>query len=270
MVTKTASRIGVGLAVVLALVPLAGGASFTLSDEALMSLDWNLQDYYGNPVKARILERRDIPGWGVEFDIFYPGATGLDSTFYAISSSRGGSGSLVGLDVSPYAKYELMITLKYINGRRSMNAGDRVIVGAIIGPFGSSRYGFRPYSIDLNSSTSDPECVQAYTDVKTAQLSLVGFTAYLFPFENNHWNPSGTTLTLLVQPASGAVQLYPKPRQVKLEQFARFAAAWMRTECIWPGRCGGGDLNEDGVVNGEDLLLFATYWLNEMPVGWGL
>ena len=208
-----------GLAIVLLSISAAGGASFTLSDAALMSLDWNEQDYYAQPLKARILERRDIPGPGVEYDIFFPSSIGMDRCLTCISSWRGGSGALVGLNVSMYATYDLLFTLKSVNGGQSTNEGDWVTVGAMIGPFGTSSGAYRPFMLDTNPSDWLPDYVAAWTDVKTSQLKIIGFTLGLMPQTNNHWNPQGTTLTLLVQPAPGAVQLFPRPRQVTLEKF---------------------------------------------------
>ena len=180
MVIKTASQIGIGLAVVLALVPLAGGVSFTLSDAALMSLDWNFQHYYVQEVKARILERRDIPGPGVEFDILYPSASGLDRCFFALSSSRGGWGTLLWNDVGVYARYELLITLKAVNGGRTIHEGDSLVVGENIETKGTP-VPYRPFHLDFDANSEFPESILAYMEVEGRRLLNVGFVASLVP-----------------------------------------------------------------------------------------
>ena len=262
MVTKTALQIVVGLMVVFLSVPPVGGASFTLSDAALMSLDWNQQDYYGGPIRSRILERRDIPGPGVEFDIFFAGNTGNNGLFFADSSSKGGSGALIGQNISAYNSYDQVFTLLSVNGQPTTNEGDYIAVGAEISLLNSTS-GYRPYGLDLRSGTSYPNQVLAQTNSNDTQIRLVGFTVYLLPFTNNHWSPSGTTLTLLVAPAPGTDPLYPKPVTVTLEKFSRFAAAWLQEDCIWPGSCGGGDWNADGYVDLSDFAILSEHWMRD-------
>jgi hypothetical protein len=48
---------------------------------------------------------------------------------------------------------------------------------------------------------------------------------------------------------------------VDFADFAAFALNWRKNNCIHPGWCMGTDLNTDGYIDVQDLLLFAEYWL---------
>ncbi|UCC98734.1 MAG: hypothetical protein JSW66_02330 [Phycisphaerales bacterium] len=48
---------------------------------------------------------------------------------------------------------------------------------------------------------------------------------------------------------------------VGLADFAVFALYWGATDCSESGQCEGTDLDADGDVDGNDLALFADYWL---------
>jgi hypothetical protein len=48
---------------------------------------------------------------------------------------------------------------------------------------------------------------------------------------------------------------------VDFADFAVFASQWQLTDCNDPNWCEGTDLDTDGNVNSDDLILFAEYWL---------
>lgn len=48
---------------------------------------------------------------------------------------------------------------------------------------------------------------------------------------------------------------------VNFADFAALVSNWPENNCIYPGWCMGTDLNKDGYINLQDLLLFAEYWL---------
>lgn len=86
----------------------ASHATFTLSDEDLMALDI----ITSNPREASILDRRDVHGPGVEFDIFLPPG---DATITCISSKRR------SVDNIKYKDYGLSVTLLKIDNQTSGN-----------------------------------------------------------------------------------------------------------------------------------------------------
>lgn len=46
-----------------------------------------------------------------------------------------------------------------------------------------------------------------------------------------------------------------------LEDLAVFAASWQGVDCFWYNNCEGADMNYDGNVDPQDLMLFAARWL---------
>lgn len=48
---------------------------------------------------------------------------------------------------------------------------------------------------------------------------------------------------------------------IDLDDFAFFAAQWLRTDCALPGWCGGTDMDYSGAVGPGDLLAFSADWL---------
>jgi len=80
------------------------------------------------------------------------------------------------------------------------------------------------------------------------------------------WNPSGTTVTLLVEPVSGDVTIpgpailvdFNQDGKVDLKDFSKFAKYWLADEPwvdIAPAPYG------DGIVDYKDLAVLADYWL---------
>lgn len=205
------------LALALALSTTTAKASnFTLSDSGLMSLDWYLP--WG--LQGAIVDQRDIPEPGIEFDIHYPSIESPYPAVYYVSWKDGGAGSLVGFDISMYNNFELKFTLVSIDGVSAPDTGGTLTVGALIN-FGST-HGFQPKGIDFLSNTSYGTTAISSTSTDADQISIIGFTAYIPSSWKAGWNPSGTTVTLLVEPAPGAVAI-PEPATLLLLGFGGLA-----------------------------------------------
>ena len=68
--------------------------------------------------------------------------------------------------------------------------------------------------------------------------------------------------TVYAEPIS--INLTMTPAQgTNLEDLAVFAASWQGVDCFWNSNCNGADMNYDGSVDPEDLILFAARWLHE-------
>ncbi|MBI9017165.1 MAG: hypothetical protein JEZ07_07890 [Phycisphaerae bacterium] len=48
-----------------------------------------------------------------------------------------------------------------------------------------------------------------------------------------------------------------------LENFASFAGQWLMQDCLWSGDCEGADMNIDGTVDIQDMVLFFNRWLKD-------
>ncbi len=73
---------------------------------------------------------------------------------------------------------------------------------------------------------------------------------------------AGGTAVVYEAPATVAVTM-AAAAGINLEDLAVFAASWQGTECYWDGNCNGADMNLDGVVDTEDLILLAARWLKD-------
>jgi hypothetical protein len=180
------------------------GLSVTLNDIGLMSLDW----YAPGSVKNAVIDRRNTPGPGVEFDIHFPGIEPGQRSASCVSSKWGGSGLLIGTDISMYDNFQLKFTLVSVDSISKMGVGGVLGVGAIIN-FDSS-HGYQPKGIDLLSSTPYTASAISSTHTDAERISIIGFVAYIPPSMEAGWNPLGTTVTLWVQAAPGAVAI-PEP-----------------------------------------------------------
>ena len=189
------------------------GVNFTLSDGALMSLDWYNRNNYYPPPTATVLERRNTRGPGVEFDIHYPGNQAPDSSLECVSSKYGGAGTLVGIDISTYDNFELKFTLLSVNGIVPPPSAELyLIVGSIIDI--DSTWGFRPEVIGFAPDKPTTAISSTSTDVE--RIGMVGFTAYIpYWWPTNNWDPSGSTVTLRVELLPAAVAI-PEPATVWL------------------------------------------------------
>jgi predicted outer membrane repeat protein len=177
---------------------------FTLSDEGLMMLHVGTY-YYG--ATASIIAKRDVPEPGVEYEIHFPGVKPNDSTLEMVCDKFGDSNDpLVGVNVGKYDRFTLKFTLISIDGKTTSDAGGQLYVGAYVGCDGR-RGGFRPVCIGFGEN-AEPNAISA-TSFSGEILSNIGFAVYIG--DTNGWNSNGSTITLLVEPASGAVALPKTP-----------------------------------------------------------
>lgn len=184
------------------------GLNVTLSDAGLMALDWYLPSNLNS-----VIGRRDVPGPGVEFDLRFPSIESGEYGVSYVSCKYGGTGALVGIDISMYNKYELKFTLVSVDGVSTPGTGGVLGVGALINL--GTTWGFYPRGIDLLPSTSYGRSAISSTSIDADRTSIIGFIAYIPPSMEAGWNPSGTTVTLLVEPSPGAVTI-PEPVTVLL------------------------------------------------------
>jgi len=174
------------------MTPKASAMKLTLSDEGLMALDEYSKRNIG--LKATILEKRDIEGSGVEFDIYFPGNKHPDHSIYYFFSEHKLKEVFQGIDVASYDAFELKFTIISVHGNDSPDSGGILIVGSHIN--GS----YRPEAISLRESK--PKSSISTTRISTDRLSNVGFTAHMLTSQG--WDPNGTTVTLLIEPVLNA------------------------------------------------------------------
>ena len=240
----------------------AVAVNVTLSDAGLMLLDW-YEDAY---LPAVVVDRRDIPGPGVEFDIYFSIVEPGYKTVKCVSREGYGAGSLAGIDVSMYDAFELKFTLLAVDGINTPGIGGTLIVGALIGPYDDSLWAFQSQGVDFLPDTDYGTTAISSTPVRTNRISIIGFIAYIPSSMEGGWNPSGTTVTLLVEPVSGDVAIpglatlvdYNRDGKVDLKDFSKFAKYWLADEPwvdIAPAPYG------DGIVDYKDLAVLADYWL---------
>jgi hypothetical protein len=173
---------------------LAIAKNFTLSDNDLMLLDWHLNHHHA----AEVISKTDVEGPGVEFEIYFPDTNGPGRSIEYVSYKYNGEGSLTGINISAYDAFSLKFTLVSVNGSNSPKTGGYLVVGALL-DMGQS-YGFRPEDVSLK-----PQRNSAISTTKTKDsndISIIGFTAYLFKSEG--WDPNGSTIKLLVEAAPNA------------------------------------------------------------------
>jgi len=140
----------------------------------------------------------------VQFSIHFPSTNSLDSFRFQISDSHHGAGTLAGLDVNAYSNFVLKFTVLSIDGSAS---GSKLLeVGALIGPFHGSQWGFHPEITSLTGSY--PLSVVSTIAVTSATISDIGF--YTTEWPSGAWSAGPHDVTFLVQPADGAVQI-PEP-----------------------------------------------------------
>lgn len=182
----------------------AQATDFTLSDSAIMSLDYNLQDYYGPPITSTITSEQDIPGTGVQFNIHFPSTNSLDCFRFQVSDSTHGAGTLAGLNVSTYSNFVLKFTVLSIDG--STSASPFIEVGALIGPYEAAQWAFHPVITSLAGSY--PSTGISTISVTSATISDIGF--YTEEWPSWEWPAGPHDISLLVQPADGLIEL-PEP-----------------------------------------------------------
>jgi hypothetical protein len=184
----------------------AYGLTFTLSDDAIMALDFN-EGRIG--VISKIT---DVPGPGVRFDIVIHD-TRKDSLVWT-SSINGGQGILTGRDISMFDAFALKFTLLSARSTCSSGPVGPVIVGSMIT---QSHYlwDFNPEIIELNDQYNPASAVSAITTDGAGQINLVGFTCYIpYWLYDETGNIKGAILSILVEPAPDAVVMSSDPNEV--------------------------------------------------------
>ncbi len=221
----------IGLSVLILYPFAASGASFTLSDSAIMSLDYNYHSV-SSLYDGSILNITDVEGPGVEFDIKYSDPTHIQKfpDLFWISGIKGGSGALTGIDIHSYDAFALKFTLLSANGVSSSNAVGPIIVGAAINRADVTS-AFRPERIAINDPYT-PSSTTSVTTTDASQINLVGFICYIpywlydptGTYGPNPWDPTGATISLLVEPAPGAAVITPEPATLLLLAVGALAA----------------------------------------------
>jgi hypothetical protein len=126
----------------------ANATDFTLSDSAILLLDFNMDEFFVPPPTPTIRWTQDIPGASVEYQIHFLSPTNRDSFIYQVSDSNHGAGTLKRLNVSPYSNFDLKLTLVSIDG--SFSGSGLLSVGDVIGlPSIGTYYQCRPVEIGL-------------------------------------------------------------------------------------------------------------------------
>ncbi|NIP24866.1 MAG: hypothetical protein GWN67_10500 [Phycisphaerae bacterium] len=176
--------------------------ALTLSQQQLVSLDWN------NPGRggARITGKRIVPEQGVEFDIYFPSNSPGYCRVDYVSSGQGGMGALNGADIRGYETFTLMFTLVSINGQTAEEMKEKVVVGALIGLTGTGRFSdYKPVTLSLLLSEKS---TIATTPIQTNKIYEIGFHIHMLNPQD--WKPTGTVLTLRVDPV-GEAGIVPYP-----------------------------------------------------------
>jgi len=206
---------------ILVLCPFAVcGTTFTLSDSALMSLDYDYP-YYSNQ-SATITNITDVEGPGVRFDIMYPDPHYIRDQMpdlFWTSCIYGGNGTLTGIDISSFDAFALKFTLLSANGVSVPAATGPVIVGALIN-LSDATYAYRPEVIAFNDPY-EPASATSVTTLDVTQIEFIGFTChppYWWYDETlpNPWDPDGAIISLLVEQANDAVVITPEPATLLL------------------------------------------------------
>ncbi len=191
--------------VILSLSGVCAAEDFTLSDDALMTmLD---RTNYHVWAKSSIVDRRDRPGPGVEFDIYFPGTRTPENHLDCVSVAEDPSSLLFATDLRSFDAFTLKFTLLAVNGDPKAIHTGRLVVGAYIN--GS----YRPECVTLDKQTpvigrnnkrvADPNTAISRTTFKSSEIHSAGFTMHQLTSEG--WDPNGTTITFLIEPAPGAV-----------------------------------------------------------------
>jgi len=175
---------------------------FTLSDEGLMALNQINKHVWA---KSSIVERRDVSGPGVEFDIYFPGTKRGERNFECVVTKQNEPNNpLFASDLRVFDAFALKFTLLAVNEDTSPSNNDRLVVGAYINA------GYRPECVTLDPA--DTNTAVSRTLVGSDDVFSLGITTHMLSSEG--WDPNGTTITLLVEPAPGAIAIpkIPEPK----------------------------------------------------------
>jgi hypothetical protein len=171
---------------------------FTLSDEALMSLDvYQYGNPEGDPNLPRVIARRNIDGPGVEFDIYFPGDNERkdNNAIMYVSCIDRGKETLTHADVNGFDAFALKFTLVAVDGKSEVNAGGMLVVGAFING------AYRPECISFNQGD---EAIST-TMNGARKIHEIGFDVHKLSPEG--WSPEGNTVTIRIEAAPDAEML---------------------------------------------------------------
>ncbi|MHC4423189.1 MAG: hypothetical protein ACYS0C_10175 [Planctomycetota bacterium] len=176
--------------------PLPPSRTLTLSNEQLITLDFHGQRQIG----PKVVGKRDVPGPGVAFDIYFPSNKPGHRSINFVSSGEGGFGTLVGADVRDYKTFALKFTLVSVAGQSSADITQQLVVGPLIGPtLGGLLYDYKTVTLGL---AAEQKSSVVKMPINTYRLYQIGFHAHML--NPIGWNPDGTMVTLLLEPAEDA------------------------------------------------------------------
>lgn len=186
----------------------------TLGQPGLMSLDYY---HSSETLTARVIEKR-LSGEGVEFDIRFQGNTGSDSQMFYGSSVFGGAGSLVFTDLSSYDQFQINVELLAIENYTDTQAESfELWFSPMI--YDSASYKF--FNSELLSTSVGQNAATASMDIGllAAGDSANGDWIFEIGYEIHKDNPTvwpseDVTVTLLLSPTYGAVQIVPEPMSI--------------------------------------------------------
>ncbi|MHC4567771.1 MAG: hypothetical protein ACYTE3_18660 [Planctomycetota bacterium] len=168
----------------------------TLSSSQLIFLDWD-GPYASH---AKVVSRRIVGDSGAEFKIHFPSNQPGNRSIEVVSSGAGGRGRLVGLDVSDYKTFALKFTLVSIDGTPARDTTQEFAVGALIGPTVEGRVSAYE-TVTLSGAPGRTTAISS-TPVGKSKVYRIGIYARMVNPEN--WNPSGSTVTIRVEPIRNA------------------------------------------------------------------
>lgn len=182
----------------------------TLNKEGLMSLDF----YSSSILTPQVVAKRDA-GTGVEFDIQFPGSSGLDSQMFYASSIYGNTGSLVENDFSSFSCYQLTFTFVSIFGIAPAQAqGLELWVAPFVNDGAGLKYftpemiGLAPGQEQTKTASMDISLLNAGYSLPGDKILELGFEVHMdYPYA---WSPTGSLVTLFISPAAGATAI-PEP-----------------------------------------------------------
>jgi predicted outer membrane repeat protein len=187
---------------------------FTLSDDALMTMLNQTNKHV--QAKSSIVERRDRPGPGVEFDIYFPGTKPGEYGFECVSTKNEPNNPLFAADLRAFDAFALKFTLLAVNGDPSPKHTGTLVVGAYLNAgYRGECVTLEPrvpsYTDKTNTAIGEPNRAISRTQVRSTDVYSIGITMHMLSSEG--WDPNGTTITLLVEPAPGAVVIPKMPEK---------------------------------------------------------
>jgi hypothetical protein len=171
----------------------ANSEECTLSEEAILSLDYNMSDFFPNTT-ARVVSKKLIPGEGVDFQIHFASTNGHDASFGMVSDTEHGSGAAAGQDVSTCSRLSLRFSFVSIDG--STNAPGILVIGTGVGDTPGRPIGLlAPRHISL---TKRPQTTVSATGLLGTKTNYV--TGFLVALDSE-FGDGPHDIVLRVQPA---------------------------------------------------------------------